>query len=106
VVCCATLGCVGVFCTLGGETVICTLGGTSIPTLLVGGITTLDLCRVAPLKISAKHFNANVCSSSTLQNEPAGCGCNNEWVSSVAALVASSCVKIQLFLQRALPWFC
>jgi hypothetical protein len=79
-----------------------------------GGITTLDLCRVAPLNISAKRFNASVCSSPTLQNGPAGCGCNSAWVSSVAAFVASSCVegngnlkfsgKIQLFLQRALPW--
>jgi hypothetical protein len=58
-----------------------------------GGITTLDFCCVAPSKISAKRFNANVCSSPTLQNGPAGCGCNRAWVSSVAALVANSCVE-------------
>jgi hypothetical protein len=92
--CCATLCVVAVFCTLIGETVICTLGGASFPTFSAGGITTLDLCdRVAPSKISAKRFNATVCSSPALQNGPAGCGCNSAWVSSAAAFVASSCVE-------------
>jgi hypothetical protein len=104
-----------VFCTLGGETVFCTLGGATFPTVLAGGITTSDFCRLAPSKISAKRFNANVCSSPTLQNGRAGCGCNNVCVSSAAALVAKSCAegngnlkvsgKNQPFLQRALPWF-
>jgi hypothetical protein len=49
--------------------------------------------RVAPSKISAKRFNDHVCSSPTLQNGPAGCGCNRAWVSYVAALVAKSCVE-------------
>jgi hypothetical protein len=93
VVCCASLCCVAVCCTLGGETVICTLGGASFPTVSAGGITTLDFCRVAPSKISAKHLNSNVCSSPTLQNGPAGCGCNSAWVSSVDALVANYCVE-------------
>jgi hypothetical protein len=93
VVCCVTLCCVAVFCTLGGETVLFTLGGALFPTVLAGGITTLDFCRVAPSKISAKCFNSNVCSSPTLQNGPAGCGCNGAWVSYVAALVAKSCVE-------------
>jgi hypothetical protein len=84
VVCCATLCCVAVFCTLGGA---------SFPTVLAGGLTTLDFCHVAPSKISAKRFNANVCSSPTLQNGPAGCGCNRAWVSYVAALVANSYVE-------------
>jgi hypothetical protein len=48
---------------------------------------------VAPSKISAKRFNANFCSSPTWQNGAAGCGCNNAWVSSLAAWVASSCVE-------------
>jgi hypothetical protein len=80
-------------CTLCGVAVFCTLGGASFPTVLAGGITTLDFCRVAPSKISAKRFNANVCSSLNLQNGPAGCGCNRAWVSSVAALVATYCVE-------------
>jgi hypothetical protein len=93
VVCCATLCCVAVCCTLGGETVCCTLGAALFPTVSAGGITTLDFHRVAPSKISAKRFNANVCSSPKLQNGPAGCGCNRAWVSSGAALVAKSCVE-------------
>jgi hypothetical protein len=73
---------------------MCTLGGASLPTISAGGVTTLDLCdRVAPSKILAKSVNANVCSSPTLQNGPAGCGCKSAWVSSVAAFVASSCVE-------------
>jgi hypothetical protein len=67
--------------------------GALSTTVLAGGITTLDFCLVVPSKISAKSFNANVCSSPTLQNGPAGCGCNRAWVSSVAALVAKSCVE-------------
>jgi hypothetical protein len=93
VVFCVTLCCVAVFCTLGGETVFCILGGKLFPTVSVGGITTLDFCRVAPSKISAKRFNANVCSSPTLQNGPASCGWNRAWVSYVAALVAKSCIE-------------
>jgi hypothetical protein len=58
-----------------------------------GGITTINFRCVVPSKISAKRFNANVCSSSTLQNGPSGCGCKRAWVSSVAALVAKSCVE-------------
>jgi hypothetical protein len=83
----------GLFCTLGGETVFCTLVGASFPAVSAGG-SQLSLCdRVAPSNISAKCFNANSCSSPTLQNGPAGCGCNSAWVSSVAALVANSCVE-------------
>jgi hypothetical protein len=63
--------------------------------LFGGGITTLDLCdRVAPSKISAKRSNAYVCSSPTLKNGTAVCGCNSAWVSSVAHFVASSCVEV------------
>jgi hypothetical protein len=80
--------CAFVFATLGGETVFCTLGSAAFSTPSVGGITTFDFCRVAPSKISAKRFKANICSSPSLQNGPAGCGCNRAWVSSAAAWVA------------------
>jgi hypothetical protein len=64
------LCCDVVFATLGGETVFCTLGGATLSTLLVAGITTFDFCRVAPLKISAKRFKANLCLSPTLKMVP------------------------------------
>jgi hypothetical protein len=81
VVGCGGIYCAVVFATLGGETVFCTLGGAAFSTPLVGGITTFDFGRIAPLKISARRFKAIVCSSPTLQNGPAGCGCNSAWVS-------------------------
>jgi hypothetical protein len=94
VVGCVVICCAVVFATLGGETVFCTLRGAKNFTLWAGGITTFDFSRVAPSKISAKRLKANVCSSPTLQNGPAGCGCNRALVSSAAALVANSCAEV------------
>jgi hypothetical protein len=65
--------------------VVCTLGGAAFATPLVGGITTFDFRRVAPSKMSARRFKAIVCSSPTLHNRPAGCGCNRARVRSAAA---------------------
>jgi hypothetical protein len=84
-ICCAV-----VFATLGGENMVCTLWGAVFSTPSVGVTITFDFRRLAPLKILARRFKAIVCSSPTLQNGPAGCGCNRAWVRSVAAWVAKS----------------
>jgi hypothetical protein len=49
-----------------------------------------DLRCFAPLKMMASRFKAIVCSLPTLQNGPAGCGCNRACVRSAAARVAKS----------------
>jgi hypothetical protein len=79
-ICCAV-----VFATFGGETVVCTLWGAGFSTPSVGVTITFDFRRLEPLKILARRFKAIVCSSLTLQNGPAGCGCNRAWVRSATA---------------------
>jgi hypothetical protein len=115
VVVCGGVCCAIVFATLGGKTVFATLGGAAFSTLLVGGITIFDFCRVAPLK-----YRPGVSKLTFVRRRPYKMGLLvagvivHEWVPlrlewlnlELKEMVTwISREKNQLFLQCALPWF-